>query len=242
MDEDSLIPISEAARRLDVSIDTLRRWDESGRLRAVRKSPGGNRYYREKDLDFFLHNILILAHEWAAGATAPEIPKLFYCPSSPVFQSRLIKMQNLLEQEQELQQIFSLLVAVAGEIGNNSFDHNLGNWPDVPGIFFGYDIADRAIALADRGLGVLTTLQRVRPQLNNHEDALRVAFTEVVTSRSPEKRGNGLKFVKRVIEESPIGLQFQSGDAQLEIIKPGAQLEIKKVAPPVRGCLAFITW
>jgi len=25
--------------------------------------------------------------------------------------------------------------AIAGEIGNNSFDHNIGNWPDMAGIF-----------------------------------------------------------------------------------------------------------
>ena len=36
--------------------------------------------------------------------------------------------------------IVPLIVAVAGEIGNNSFDHNLGKWPDSPGVFFGFDV------------------------------------------------------------------------------------------------------
>jgi len=36
---------------LGVSIDTLRRWDETGQLAAVRLIPGGHRRYRLADLD-----------------------------------------------------------------------------------------------------------------------------------------------------------------------------------------------
>ena len=150
-------------------------------------------------------------------------------------------MQNLLAEEAPIHELFSLIVAISGEIGNNSFDHNLGNWPDVQGIFFGYDIAKKEIALADRGLGILTTLQQVRPDLANYKDALQVAFTEVITSRSPEKRGNGLKFVRQVIQESPVSLRFQSGDAQLKMAQRNPDLQIQE-APFVRGCIALINW
>lgn len=44
-DEDDLVPIGEAARRLGVSLDTLRRWDEEGKLRVVRTLGGQRRFY-----------------------------------------------------------------------------------------------------------------------------------------------------------------------------------------------------
>ena len=238
--EPNLISIGEAAKRLSVSIDTLRRWDESGRLKAVRQSPGGNRYYSEKDLDIFLHELYKMAYEWAVNIEPSEIPSDYYCSDSSVFQSRLIKMQNFLAKFPARGNILSLLVAIAGEIGNNSFDHNLGNWPDKSGIFFGYDLNKGEIVLADRGLGILKTLQRVKSGLNNHRDALRVAFTEMISGRAPEDRGNGLKFVRKVITENPISLQFQSGDTELTISKESSDLNFMESRQPLRGCIALI--
>jgi len=240
-----LISIGEAARRLGVSIDTLRRWDESGRLRAIRKTPGGSRYYSEKDIDIFLHELFKTASEWAFSAEPIEIPPDFYCPDSSIFQARLIRMQNLLADVPSViaNNTLSLLVAITGEIGNNSFDHNIGNWPDRPGIYFGYDVNKGEIVLADRGRGVLATLRTVRESLNNHADSLRVAFTEIISGRAPEERGNGLKFVRRVILENPISLSFQSGDAMLQIPKISADpdhLDIRKAAQELRGCIALI--
>ena len=45
---DELIPIGEAARMLGVSVDTLRRWDATGRLEAIRV--GGARCYPISDI------------------------------------------------------------------------------------------------------------------------------------------------------------------------------------------------
>ncbi len=238
--EEKLIPISEAALRVGVSIDTLRRWDESGKLRATRKSPGGTRYYSEKSIEIFLNELFQVAYEWATNSEPTEIPSTFYSPDSSTFQSRLIKMQGLLAGIPTAIKILSLLVAITGEIGNNSFDHNLGNWPDKPGIFFGYDVNKGEIVLADRGLGVLKTLQRVRPELSSYKDALQVAFTEMISGRAPEERGNGLKFVRKVVAENPISLQFQSGDAELIIPKESSILNIANSKKFLRGCMALI--
>lgn len=235
-----LISIGEAARHLEVSIDTLRRWDESGKLRATRKSPGGTRYYSKESLDIFLHELFQMAYEWAMSPSPTEIPHHFYSPDSSTFQARLIKMQNLLATIPSVTKILSLLVAITGEIGNNSFDHNIGNWPDRPGIFYAYDTNKGIIVLADRGLGILKTLQRVRPSLDNHRDAVRVAFTEMISGRAPEDRGNGLKFVRKVITENPISLKFQSGDAQLLIPKESPSLDFTKTLESLRGCIALI--
>lgn len=233
-----LLNIAEAARFLGVSIDTLRRWDKNGKLTATRKEGGTHRYYKKEDLEIFSNNLLKLAHEWAVFGK--PISQDFYCSNSAVFQARLLNMQSLLQNSKKTERIFSLIVAVAGEIGNNSYDHNLGNWPDVPGAFFGYDIHKGIIVLADRGLGILKTLKRVKPELKNHEDALRVAFTEMISGRAPEDRGNGLKFVRKVVEDNPIGVFFQSGDAHLNLERNSAILNIEKSETNIQGCLAVI--
>lgn len=240
--ESKLISIGQAAMQLGVSIDTLRRWDESGKLKATRKSPGGIRYYSENDIYLLIHDISRLAIEWASNPSPAAAPLTFYCSNSSIFQVRLIKMQDELAITPSADEILSLLVAIAGEIGNNSFDHNLGNWPDLPGVFFGYDITKKEIVLADRGIGILKTLKRVKPKLNNHKDALKAAFTEIISGRSPEVRGNGLKFVRKVVTENPISLFFQSGDAELNMIKETSDLNITNAKQSIRGCVAIIKY
>lgn len=240
MVEQELLTISEAAERLGVSVDTLRRWDKSGKLTPVKISDAGYRLYHRSQIELFLNDLFDLAQDWVLRDT--EILSKFYCSNSAVFQTRLIQMQDGLAGIQELASIFSLIVAVAGEIGNNSFDHNLGNWPDSPGIFFSYDIYKRSIVLADRGLGVFTTLKRVKPDLNTDGEALRVAFTEIISGRSPESRGNGLKFVRKIVAENPIGLLFRSGDAELILTKDSDVLDIRPSPESFRGCLALITF
>ena len=135
-----------------------------------------------------------------------------------------------------------MITAVAGEIGNNSFDHNLGNWPDIPGVFFSYAIRNRKVALADRGQGVLTTLKRVRPQLASSSEAIKVAFTETISGRYPEARGNGLKFVRSIIVKNPFSLHFQSGDAQLYLKRDDVGLDVRQTESIINGCFALISF
>ncbi|MBT9169114.1 MAG: hypothetical protein DDT19_02466 [Syntrophomonadaceae bacterium] len=240
MKNKDLIPISEAAKILKVSIMTLRRWDESGRLLSVRKQPKGYRYYRKRDIEFFLSDLFQMARDWAIANK--NFPEEFYCQNSAVFQTRLVKMENLIMQNKKTKDIFPLIVSVAGEIGNNSFDHNLGQWPDMAGIFFGYDLNKKQIVLADRGLGILKTLKRIKPDLKNHAQALKVAFTEIISGRAPENRGNGLKFVRKVISRNPINLFFQTGNAELQLNEMASDLKITDSKDNFRGCLALISY
>lgn len=240
MENGDLIAIGEAAELLGVSIMTLRRWDESGRLSSVRKQLGGNRYYRKRDMELFLSDLFKLAHDWVMFQD--EFPEGFYCQTSATFQARLVKMQDLMIQNKFSESLFPLLVSVAGEIGNNSYDHNLGQWPDTPGIFFGYDLNKKQIVLADRGLGVLTTLKRVKPELCDHKQALEVAFTQLLSGRAPEDRGNGLKYVREVISENLINLVFQSGDAELKMIGKSPHLDITNISDNFHGCLVLLSF
>ena len=62
MDE-KLLTIGQAAEYLGISQNTLRRWDESGKLVAIKKEGGVHRYYREKDLEIFASDLVKFAFD-----------------------------------------------------------------------------------------------------------------------------------------------------------------------------------
>lgn len=235
----NLISIGQAAKQLNVSIDTLRRWDKNNKLRAIRAGSRGYRFYKQSDIDLFLRDLVAIAKQWASSTQGYLPEEQAYCITRDIFQTRLEKLQSVLKNKVSLSSV-SLLSAIAGEIGNNSFDHNLGNWPDVPGVFFSYDTKDDIIVLADRGQGVLATLKRVKPELDNSGDALKVAFTETISGRMPEARGNGLKFVRSVIVKNNFTLSFQTGDAYLNLKEKDEEVIIEKANLPIRGCFVII--
>ena len=232
--------IGEAAEAIGVSIDTLRRWDAEGKFRPAYVSPGKHRYYRKIDVDLFLNDVFALAGSWATSPVPSKPESDFYCSLKPVFQSRLERFQDELKALPGFAEKYSLVVGAAAEMGNNSFDHNLGNWIDVPGIFFGYDLNKRKVALADRGRGVRATLSRIRPGLRDDGEALKVAFTEIISGRAPENRGNGLKYVRAIVAGNSMRLTFRSGNAQTVIANGSSELEISRLETPVPGCLALL--
>lgn len=238
--------ISQVAAMLGINIQTLRRWDESDLLPSRRKGKSSHRYYLESDVENYLNNnfryLLKLAEKWASNKSPNVLPPLFYCQHSSAFKGRLTKLEANLFITPGLKEKYSLITSIVGEIGNNSFDHNLGNWRDVPGIFFGYNLTDRQIILVDRGQGILNTLRRVRPELNNDQAALKVAFTELVSARAPESRGNGLKYVREIVMDKNNGLQlfFRSGKAELKISGHRRNLNIKESQDSIPGCFALI--
>lgn len=236
----SYITINEASELLNVSIDTLRRWDKSGKLKAVRQQKNGYRYYPRETIELYLQDIFAVAKNWVTNSPILPEPE-YYCSDSLVFKTRLGRLEKNLSKIDEVKNIFSLITAIVGEIGNNSYDHNLGNWPDVRGIFFAYDVNKKQIVLADRGQGILKTLRKVRPELKNDEEALEVAFTEIISSRAPEARGNGLKFVRQVISDNNLfSIEFYSGGAKLFISHGSENLNIKKSDIYYSGCISLI--
>ena len=238
--EKKLLSIGEAAKTLGISIDTLRRWDKNGVIKSIRGSKIGHRYYLKSDLYMLINDLFKVAEQWVTAEHGAELNHDLYCPTSDVFQSRLIRMQNELIKTEDLSTPFSLIVAVTAEICNNSFDHNLGNWRDLPGVFFGYDIKKRHIVLADRGQGILKTLRRVKPELKNDSEAIETGFTEIITGRAPEERGNGLKFVKKIVTTNPMNLLFESGDSKLILKNGDTNLSIEVQDSYVYGCIAMI--
>jgi hypothetical protein len=189
-------------------------------------------------------DIAKLAYNWIMSKSNElEIDSGYYCPTRDIFQARLKKMiDDLLENSEIEKNKIYVISAIAGEIGNNSFDHNIGNWPDIMGIFFDYNFNKSEnkleIVLADRGQGILKTLKRVKPDLKDDSEALKTAFTERISGRFPEARGNGLKFSKENIERENMKLVFVSGNAKAKLNK---KMKIIKADENINGCLAILT-
>lgn len=238
--------IGEIADMLGVSIQTLRRWDADKIFVSQHRPIGGHRFYRTSDLNVAIQqgkfDLVKMARAWVIQDSSWQPFDSVYCSTKDVFQVRLQAFERQLASVNGLTNFFPLISSCVGEIGSNSFDHNLGNWPDVPGIFFGVGLQKRQVVLADRGQGILTTLKRVRPTLKHHTAALEVAFTEILTGRSPEHRGNGLKFVRRIVTQNDFFLQFQTGDAVLQLRKGDKKLTITKVRKPIIGCLVLLSF
>ncbi len=182
-----------------------------------------------------------LAHDWIVAKTEKvDTHSDFYCQTRDVFQAKLDKMLQDLLDSGETEENAYIVSAIVGEIGNNSFDHNIGNWRDIPGVFFAYDFSEKEknVGLADRGQGVFATLKRVKPELSNDLEALKAAFTERITGRAPENRGNGLKFVRDNVERRKMRLVFSSGNARAKL---NENIGYEKIDEKIEGCLAILS-
>ena len=241
MENDTLLSIGETAKLLGVSIQTLRRWDAQKILKSFRVTARGKRFYKQQDVKVFLNDLPEIGWRWVSQSTPLEPVKEFYCRTKDIFapEGRILKLKNDLQKVDHLGMDLYLLTSIVGEIGDNSYAHNLGNWPDIPGIFFAYDLNKRVIVLADRGRGILETLKPVRPKLASHTEALKVAFTEIISGRFPERRGNGLKSVVQNILVSDVKLTFRTGDAELDLQKGDVELNITE-CETFHGCFAVL--
>ena len=131
-----------------------------------------------------------------------------------------------------------LEAAVIGEIGNNTFDHNFIFTENYPrGVYCDLSFRERYIVLADYGKGIRQSLLAVVP-LGSDPEAVKTAFTKRISGRSPEQRGNGLKFVSETIQQNHWHLYFQSGSGSCSI--DGSGIGFYEKSPSVAGCLAIL--
>ena len=134
-----------------------------------------------------------------------------------------------------------LKAAIIGEIGNNTFDHNMVYEKNYPwGVFCNFTYKGNYIVLADYGKGVRQSLLSVIPSLGSDLEAVIIAFTKKISGRSPEQRGNGLKFVSETIKKNKWHLYFQSGTGSCSIDSRGINFTEKPVL--LAGCLAILNF
>jgi hypothetical protein len=183
---------------------------------------------------------------WLNARTAPKSPESLVCETRDTFTARLPHLKSFLKNGLP-ENILSLVIATTGEIGNNSFDHNLGQWRDVSGCWFESQATGRHlwICIADRGQGVFQSLIKVHPNLADEQAALNAAFETIISGRAPEQRGNGLKFVKQSISMTPGGgIACLSGTGRVFYGDQGERCValLDKQFVNVQGTVTLMTW
>lgn len=168
------------------------------------------------------------------------------CETRDVFTGRLshlvpFKKQGLSKED------LPLVISMSGEIGNNSFDHNLGQWRDVPGCWFEIQATLHRlwILIADRGQGIYRTLSRVEPDIPNEQAAVEMAFSKHISGRAPEKRGNGLKYVTGIImEKTKSGISCRSGAGLVHYGEWGKDCSnvLRSLSERNSGTVTLIAW
>jgi len=134
-----------------------------------------------------------------------------------------------------------LEAAIIGEIGNNTFDHNFVFEKDFPGgVYCNLSYKQEYLVLADYGMGVRRSLLSVLPAIASDLTAVEIAFTKRISGRSPEQRGNGLKFVSETIQQNNWHLYFQSGNGSCLI--DGQHIKFVEKTLTIAGCLAILSF
>lgn len=242
VDKSLILPIGEAAKMLDVSISTLRRLDERGIIGSIRNIINGKRFFFKTDLINLKYDDYKLAREWVRTDYQPNIKKFkeFYYPDESRLNGKVsIEARQLLEGIASDEYI-GVIISATMELVGNVFYHNQGQWPDVEGAFYVLDRTSRRIIVADRGVGLLKNLKLVRKNLNTHAEAIKIAFTEQLSSRGTDgHRGYGLKHVRNCIAVLK-RLIYQTGNARLEIRSGDSKLYINEISVPIQGCMAII--
>lgn len=169
-----------------------------------------------------------------------------YCVSRDQFTARLSRITTLVHHADA-----ALIAAVLGELGNNCFDHNLGQWLGRSGCWFEHGCDSTCVwaIVADQGQGIRGSLRHMLPpDIHTDQAALEFAFEKQISGRSPEQRGNGLKFVRGVINGAhPRGLLCHSGTG---IVHFGLQQSAVKTAyaarinttEPILGTTTIVQW
>lgn len=187
------------------------------------------------------------ARAWFGSRTRPAAgPSELVCETRDVFAARLGRLAAFEKSGLDAREL-ALVISAAGEVGNNCFDHNLGNWRDVPGCWFEAQATSGRlwICISDRGQGVLRTLSRADPKIRDEQTALVAAFERVLSGRAPENRGNGLKFVRNVVSAGEgRGLACRSGAALIHYgaLGPVCREELIRFSPAAGGTATLLLW
>lgn len=183
---------------------------------------------------------------WINSRTPTLDSNSFICATRDVFIARLPHLKSFVRDGLP-ENLLPLVISIAGEIGNNSFDHNLGQWRDVPGCWFETQVTGKQlwVCIADRGQGIYQSLFKVHPELKTEHEALKAAFETIISGRAPEQRGNGLKYVRNNLSMVPgCGIACISGAATIFYGDQGERCFslLHKYFKEVKGTITLMTW
>lgn len=178
---------------------------------------------------------------WYFSGTSNQFIRENFCDTRSDFNGRLASYEGILKKKFSEDCLY-LISSSLGEIGNNCFDHNLGFWQGDAGCLFIRE--DNFALICDRGRGIKQSLSSVYSLTKEDKDYISIAFSKVITGRAPEKRGNGLKFVKKNILNCGLGLFCKSGDDSFGLGKTPDMFaqQLKSSSLINTGVLTYIYW
>jgi len=155
-----------------------------------------------------------------------NIHELMHCHFADEFSARLGRFITMFKNFGLNESDAQLATAVVGELGNNVFDHNLGNWPTT---ISGCIIAAQhypsthtiEIAVGDPGVGFYGSLKAAFPDVSNDIEAIKLGLAGN-TGRVGEIRGNGLKVIQQWTIQNFAGIvMIHSGNGLVIVDKTG---------------------
>lgn len=155
-----------------------------------------------------------------------NIQEILHCRYRDEFSARLGKFISIFKNFGLAENDARLITAIVGELGNNVFDHNLGNWPtDISGCFIAaQNYPNKKIlefTIGDTGMGFLGSLKARFPGLKTDIEALLWGLAGN-TGRINEKRGNGLKTIQSwTIDNFRGNIYIHSGNGLVKIDENG---------------------
>ena len=178
-------------------------------------------------------------------AQIPKMEGCFYSSNRGEANARLATLFNFASKSGLNANQASIVVASVGEITNNCFDHNSGFWMDAPGCVMSLSKSQNQITIgvADRGRGIIASLKEVMPAESDANTIMRAAFEKVISGRAPERRGNGLKFVRRNVESSSANALICFSNGQVfKVGKLADPAPNSMPSAPSFGTLTFLQW
>lgn len=172
----------------------------------------------------------------------PNVQEITHCNYSDEFSARLenfIRMfTNFGLNESDAYRATTLV----GELGNNVFDHNLGNWPtNISGcIIAGQNYPKKKlieIVVGDPGIGFKESLKVAFPNLKDDLSAIKKGLAGF-TGRVGENRGNGLKLIQEwTLKNFSGNVIIQSGEGLVIVNQKGIS---EHKVPKILGTVASL--
>lgn len=132
--------------------------------------------------------------------------------------------------------------ALVGELGNNVFDHNSGDWPtDIAGCIIACQNYPKRklieIAVGDPGIGFKQSLKTAFPDLPDDVAAIKKGLAGF-TGRVGEDRGNGLKLIQKwTLNNFSGNVIIQSGEGLVVVKQKGT---FGREVPRILGTIASV--
>ncbi len=136
-----------------------------------------------------------------------------------------------------------MATSLVGELGNNVFDHNDGQWPtSVRGAIILAQMNPQKrsaeVVVADPGIGFSGSLKALNPNIESDVDAIKLGLTGV-TGRVGEPRGQGLQIVKNWTIKNFAGIVRIHSGSGLVVIDAGGP-DAQTVFPIVGTLASFV--